>query len=75
MLADRKRDHPNKPHSWMGDEDIEHAKMPMPDTEAEWAALAETHPCNCWCNGRTPVVFLRAEDSSRGEETGDGDAV
>jgi hypothetical protein len=46
-------DHPGTPHTWMGSEDIEHSKdVAMPKTPEEWAALAESHPCNCWCVGR-----------------------
>jgi hypothetical protein len=45
-------DHPNKPHTWMDDEDIEAAKdVERPTTPEGWAALAQSHPCACRCGG------------------------
>lgn len=45
-------DHPGEPHTWMGDEDIEHDKaVEMPTTPEGWAALAVSHPCACLCAG------------------------
>lgn len=38
----------DEPHTWMDDEDREHAGIPA-DTSA--ADLAKSHPCGCRCNG------------------------
>jgi hypothetical protein len=42
--------HSGKPHTWMDSEDIEFAKdVAWPETPEAWAALAQSHPCGCWC--------------------------
>ena len=42
--------HDGGTHTWMDAEDIEHAgNIPMPTTPQEWAHLAATHPCGCYC--------------------------
>lgn len=52
MLAEDDADHPNEPHTWMGDEDIDHDKdVERPTTPEGWAALAQSHPCACRCAG------------------------
>lgn len=52
MLAERPSDHPNKPHTWMGDEDIEFAReIERPTTPEGWVSLAQSHPCACRCGG------------------------
>lgn len=58
QFAERRRDHPNQPHTWMSAEDIEHKQMATPETPEDWATLAERHPCNCWCNGQKPVEVV-----------------
>jgi hypothetical protein len=42
--------HSDEPHTWMDDEDREHAGIPKPTTPDEWAALAADKPCGCHCN-------------------------
>lgn len=43
-------DHPGGKHTWMDSEDIEFAEdVQMPTSPEEWDALAESHPCGCWC--------------------------
>lgn len=38
----------DEPHTWMDDEDREHAGIPATTTAAE---LAAQKPCGCRCNG------------------------
>lgn len=42
-------EHDPNPHSWMESDDLEHAGVPTPQTEQEWAALAAKDPCGCYC--------------------------
>lgn len=47
--------HPGRPHSWMDAEDIEFSKtVAWPETDEEWAALIDSHPCSCWCRKTKP---------------------
>lgn len=43
-------EHPRRPHTWMGDEDLAHAKrteqVPVDITDEQ---LAQDYPCGCWC--------------------------
>ena len=41
--------HSDEPHTWMDDDDREHAGLPKPTTQ-EYAAFVAKHPCGCWCN-------------------------
>lgn len=41
----------DEPHTWMDDEDREHAGIPTPTTPEARAALAADKPCGCRCNG------------------------
>lgn len=45
--------HDSEPHTWMDDEDIEHAGLPVPSTPEGRAALVEDRPCGCHCMKRT----------------------
>jgi hypothetical protein len=40
------------PHTWMDDDDREHAGIPAPTGHAERAAFAAEHPCGCHCNAK-----------------------
>lgn len=42
--------HDTSPHTWMDDEDREHAGHPAPTTDEERGAFAANHPCGCHCN-------------------------
>jgi hypothetical protein len=42
--------HTDSPHTWMDDEDIEHAGLPAPTGHASRAKLATERPCGCYCN-------------------------
>jgi hypothetical protein len=42
--------HDTSPHTWMDDEDREHAGHPAPITADERDAFAAKHPCGCHCN-------------------------
>lgn len=51
MLADQPDDHPNRPHTWMDDDDIDaDPAVTAPTTADGWTALAGTRPCNCTCH-------------------------
>ena len=41
--------HTDSPHTWMDDEDTEHAGIVITG-HASRAKLATSHPCGCWCN-------------------------
>lgn len=58
QFAESKADHPKGLHTWMDRKDREHAGIPKPTTDEDRKALAESHPCSCWCVGRSPVVRL-----------------
>jgi hypothetical protein len=55
-FAEDESQHLTELHTWMDDEDCEAAKKPIPETPEDWAALAKSHPCSCWCQGRKSVV-------------------
>lgn len=42
----------DEPHTWMDDEDREHAGIPAPTTSDARAALAAEKPCGCRCNAK-----------------------
>jgi hypothetical protein len=42
----------DSPHTWMDDEDAEHAGLTVPTTPEGWAALAKDKPCGCHCMER-----------------------
>jgi hypothetical protein len=44
--------HTDTQHTWMDDDDREHAGIPAPAGHADRARLAAEHPCGCWCNRR-----------------------
>lgn len=39
----------DEPHTWMDDDDIEHAELTRPTTPEGWATLAADKPCGCHC--------------------------
>lgn len=58
--------HPGRPHSWMDAEDIEFSKtVTWPETDEEWAALVESHPCNCWCLKTPPCKACMGSGTRR----------
>lgn len=57
-------EHPAQPHTWMDDEDIEFSKdVEWPTTPDQWAALAASHPCGCWCLKETPCPTCKGSGS------------
>jgi hypothetical protein len=49
-FAEDDSQHLPEPHTWMDDEDFDHAKATgqLP-ADATWAQMAELRPCGCWC--------------------------
>lgn len=42
-------EHPVDPHTWMDEDDMESAKVPVPSSPEGWERLAVEKPCGCWC--------------------------
>lgn len=52
--------HDTSTHSWMGVEDRDHAVLTNQiPTGTTFEELAETHPCNCHCQGRESSKVVR----------------
>ncbi len=53
QFAETDAEHPAAAHTWMDQDDIDcDPKVEMPKTPEDWAALAVSHPCGCWCMKR-----------------------
>ncbi|MFY1595457.1 hypothetical protein [Micromonospora sp. WMMD737] len=57
--------HEGGPHTWMDAEDAEFSPTvaTVPGNAHAWKALAETHPCNCWCLTTAPCRTCQGSGS------------
>lgn len=62
--------HEGGPHTWMDEEDAEFSKTvaTVPRNAHAWKALAERHPCGCWCLTTTPCRNCQGSGSHPDDE-------